>query len=195
MDGRTQYKTKFIELLEATGREGVRDLLDWLETTDFYSAPASTRFHGSYEGGLLEHSVLTCKALRRLLRAFELDIPQESADLVALLHDVCKTDFYKSGKRNVKNSDGKWEEVPCYTVEDKFPFGHGEKSVLLLSRHINLTDEEAIAIRWHMGAYDDAAQSYSGAGTLGRALSQYPLAAALHIADMIESHLLNTKQL
>lgn len=195
MEALVQYKAKFIELLEATGREGIPDLLDWLETTDFYTAPASTRYHGSYEGGLLEHSVLTCKALRRLIHTFELDILPESADIVALLHDVCKSGFYKLSKRNVKNNDGKWEEVPCYTIEDQFPFGHGEKSVLLLSRYICLTDEEAIAIRWHMGAYDDAAQSYSGSGTLGRALSRYPLAAALHIADMIESHLLNTKQL
>jgi hypothetical protein len=195
MEALVQYKAKFIELLEATGREGIPDLLDWLETTDFYTAPASTRYHGSYEGGLLEHSVLTCKALRRLIHTFELDISPESADIVALLHDVCKCEFYKLSKRNVKNSDGKWEEVPCYTIEDQFPFGHGEKSVLLLSRYICLSDEEAIAIRWHMGAYDDAAQSYSGSGTLGRALSRYPLAAALHIADMIESHLLNTKQL
>ena len=127
-------KEKFIRLYqENITRDGAQDLLDWLGKTDFFTAPASTRFHSAYAGGLVEHSVNVYEVLRE--RYFEPGDSEESFAIAALLHDLCKAQFYKLGTRNVKNeSTGQWEKVPYYTIEDKFPYGHGEKSVFLIER-------------------------------------------------------------
>ena len=146
-------------------RPGSEKLLDWLDTkTDFFTAPASTRFHGAYDGGLCAHSLNVYRVLRSSF--FEPDTDtEETYAIVALLHDLCKANFYKKGTRNVKNDEtGKWEKVPSYSVEDMFPYGHGEKSVFLIERFMKLKVEEAVAIRWHMGGFDDAVR-----GEIGRA--------------------------
>lgn len=116
----------------------------------------------------------------------------ETYAVVALLHDICKADFYAKSTRNQKNSDGKWETVPCYTVREKFPFGHGEKSAFLVQRFMLLTDAEALAIRWHMGAYDDAAKG--GSKVLSAAMAATPLVYALHAADMRAEQKENAQQ-
>ena len=181
-----ELKKEFQRLLQSTGREGMDSLIAWLDTTDFYTAPASTANHGAYEGGLLKHSM----NVYRLLVNFNKNIKcgrEDSLVIAGLLHDVCKTDFYVRGVRNVKE-DGHWVEKEVYQIEDALPIGHGEKSVYLLMKHIALTDEEAVAIRWHMSGYDDAARSYIGGVTQSRAFQKYPLAPGLAIADMYATY-------
>ena len=152
-------REEFIELYrEHIHREGADALLDYLENkSDFFSAPASAKFHGSYAGGLCDHSVNVYHCLAdylersRVQELYGLEYPPESVAVAALLHDVCKIGCYKAGSRNVKGPDGKWQAVPTFFYEDKLPYGHGEKSVYILSGFMRLTREEAMAIRWHMG--------------------------------------------
>ena len=155
------YKAEFIRIFsENVSRPGAQQLLDWLATTDFYTAPASTRFHGACECGLVMHSINVYNVL--MSRFYTEEDNKESFTLVSLLHDLCKANYYKSGFRNVKNdATGQWEKVPSYSVQDAFPFGHGEKSVYLIERFIRLKPVEAIAIRWHMGGFDDAVRGGS----------------------------------
>ena len=146
-------KEKFIEIYRACiHREGADAFLDYLlEKTDFFTAPASTRFHGAYEGGLLEHSLNVYECLCNFVKRphfcdkYGFSFSEESLAIVALLHDICKTNFYKTEMRNVKKN-GVWESVPYYTIEDTLPYGHGEKSVYILSGFMRLTREEAFAI-------------------------------------------------
>ena len=175
------------------GRKGGPEFLAWLESTDFFVAPASTRFHGAYPGGLAEHSAAVCQALMALRDELEpaaKDAREEraaacSAVLVALVHDICKADYYKESTRRQKNPEGKWEDVRSYTVrEDALPLGHGEKSLYLAAKFFDLTDEEAAAIRWHMGAYCD----HDRYREMGQAYDRYPLALLVHGADMIATH-------
>lgn len=176
-------KKRFLEQLKLVKRNGMDSLIEWLESTDFFTAPASTKYHGAYEGGLLVHSNNVFEWL-----VSEMEVCSDSVILVSLLHDVCKANYYKVSTRNVKNPDtGAWEQVPFYTVEDSFPYGHGEKSVYLISKHITLTDEEAMAIRWHMGGFDEAVRG--GSYALSGAFEQYKLAFHLHIADMKATYL------
>lgn len=174
-------------------REGSQELLDYLTNkSDFFTAPASARYHGAYAGGLCQHSVNVFRCLEdylarpRVREIYGLSYDMESAAIVALLHDVCKIGCYRAGTRNVKDeATGKWEKVPTFFFEDKLPYGHGEKSVYILSGFMRLTREEAMAIRWHMG--------FSGTEddrTVGQALQQYPLAFALATADMEASYFL-----
>ena len=175
-------KEKFIELLKSTNRPGIEDLISFLEKTDFFTAPASTRFHGSFEGGLVEHSlkvyeILDYKAKNNVLK---LEIPDDTIKIVSLLHDICKLNFYKVDYRNAKNALGEWEKVPYYTIDDTIPYGHGEKSVMMISEYIKLTPEEKYSIRWHMG-YTEPKELYN---TIGPAYKKYPLALMMHEADL-----------
>ena len=183
-------KEKFIEIYKSTiTREGADKFLDYLiEKTDFFTAPASTRFHGAYEGGLLEHSLNVYECIcdyvkhSKFCKKYGFEFSEESLAIVSLLHDVCKTNFYKIEMRNVKK-DGVWMPVPYYTIEDNLPYGHGEKSVYIISGFMKLTREEAFAIRYHMG--------FSGpedANQVGKALEMFPLAFALCISDMEASY-------
>lgn len=175
-------KEKFIELLRSTNREGIEDLISFLEKTDFFKAPASTRFHGSYEGGLVEHSLKVYEILNHKAKnnVLNLEIPDDTVKIVSLLHDICKLNFYKVDYRNAKNSLGEWEKVPYYTVDDTIPYGHGEKSVMMISEYIKLTPEEKYSIRWHMG-YTEPKELYN---TIGAAYKKYPLALMMHEADL-----------
>ena len=181
-------KEEFIAIFtENIKREGARELLVWLETTDFFTAPASTKFHCACEGGLVQHSLSVYHTLME--RYFEegTDNP-ESFAIAALLHDLCKANFYKVSTRNVKNEEtGSWEKVPYYAVEDQFPYGHGEKSVYLIERFLRLKPSEAMAIRWHMGGFDDAVRG--GSFALSLAFEKYPLAVKMHLADLESTYL------
>ena len=161
-------------------RQGADDLLNWLESTDFFEAPASTRFHGDHAGGLCEHSVHVWEEMLRLLNAYpEVKVSGETAAIVTLLHDLCKIGCYKTELKNQK-VNGVWVQRPAYVFNEDFCFGgHGSKSVYLAQKHINLTDEEAVAINCHMGFSDRGPGDYS----LGNAYEQYPLAWLLHVAD------------
>ena len=169
-------------------RPGSEKLLAWLDhKTDFFSAPASTRFHGACTGGLCMHSLNVYHALHDTF--FTEGESEESFAICALLHDLCKANYYKAGTRNVKNeTTGQWEKVPSYSVEDLFPYGHGEKSVFLIERFMKLKVEEAVAIRWHMGGFDDAARG--GCFAISEAYDKYPLAVKLHIADLEATYLM-----
>lgn len=173
-------------------RPGVENLMKFIEKSDFYTAPASTRFHGAYEGGLLEHSINVYKCLlmkkneeNTLWHDMLADIPDESIAIAALLHDLCKTYYYAIEMRN-KKIDGNWVQVPSYTVDDKIPYGHGEKSVMMIEEYMKLKPVERYASRWHMGPYSGQ-QDWT---TLGMAMDKYPLVLALFEADMEATHLM-----
>lgn len=181
-------KEEFLQIYnEYVKRQGSQEFLDWLLKTDFFTAPASTKYHGACEGGLLLHSLNVYKTLRE--RYFEEGKDnEESFAICALLHDLCKAQFYKVSTRNVKNDvTGQWEKVPYYTVEDAFPYGHGEKSVFLIERFMRLKTSEAMAIRWHMGGFDDSARG--GSFAISLAYEKYPLAVKLHLADLESTYL------
>ena len=182
------YKQKFIEYYQANiHREGADRLLEWLQTTDFFTAPASTRCHCACPSGLVQHSVNVYEVMMEKHFDPETD-SAESFALCALLHDVCKAQFYKISTRNVKNEKtGQWEKVPYYTIEDAFPYGHGEKSVFLIERFVRLKPAEATAIRWHMGGFDDAARG--GNFSISVAYDKYPIAVKLHLADLEATYL------
>ena len=189
-------KEQFIEMLRQTGRQGVEKVIENLDKLGFFEAPASTRFHLSVKGGLVEHSVSVCRTavkLRELAIAekpeLEARLPLESVMFVALLHDVCKAEIYKTTYKNVKNDMGVWEKVPAYETDySHFPAGHGEKSVIrLLQWGINLTMDEILAIRWHMNAWDLPFQSYEAMGNINAAKDKCPLLTILQAADMMSS--------
>ena len=164
-------------------RDGIEPLLDMLRKTDFYTAPASTRYHDAEEGGLVAHSLRVCYELGKELKGND-KYSDETKAIVSLFHDLCKIGYYDVEMRN-KKIDGKWEQVPFYIVNDQYPFGHGEKSVDLLRDFLELTEEEKVAIRFHMGAYEGQ-QIWN---TLSKAYEMYPLALHLHIADMKSNYM------
>ena len=192
-------KERFIEIYKSKiKREGADKLLDYLtsQSCDFFNAPASTRFHGAYPGGLCEHSLnvydCLCDYLSRprVKEEYEVEYSEESIAIAALLHDVCKTNFYVESTRNVKE-DGVWKTVPYYTIEDTLPYGHGEKSVYIISGYMRLTRDEAFAIRYHMGFTDVSAEQKHN---VGRAFEMFPLAFALHIADSEAAYFVESKK-
>ena len=169
---------RFESLLRSTKRDGIESLIAFIRKSDFYTAPASTRYHSCHEGGLLEHRII-----------------------IALLHDLCKCYFYGSelknkkiysdfGKKSDSNGRFDWETVPVYTVDDKFPMGHGEKSMFLVERFIKLNKTEAMAIRWHM-LWTEPKELYN---TIGNAIKLYPIILALHEADMESTYLLEKEE-
>ncbi len=172
-------KEEFIRLLQETNRPGMEQLILFLKNSDFFEAPASTRFHGAFQGGLLEHSMKVYEILKTKTE------DSDSVRIIALLHDICKANFYKVDYRNAKNELGVWEKVPYYTVDDTIPFGHGEKSVMMISEFIKLTNEEKYAIRWHMG-FTEPKELYT---TIGLAYKKYPIALLTHEADLEASYL------
>lgn len=188
-----EIKEEFIGIYtENIKREGADKLLDYLcNRCDFFTAPASTRFHSCYDGGLAQHSINVYNCLKeylareRVKNVYKLNFSEETTAIVGLLHDICKVDVYTKDLRNVKNEQGEWVKVPYYKFEDKLPYGHGEKSVYMISGFMRLTRDEAMAIRWHMG--------FSGAedsNLVGNALGKYPLAFAAATADMEATYFL-----
>lgn len=176
-------KERFIEICKSIKREGIEDLMDWLEKGDFYTAPASARYHGSFDGGLLKHSLSVYDHMKRVLNTYpEIECSEESAAIVSLFHDFCKIGLYKKTKRNRKTDDGKWEQYDGYEYDEKFKFGsHGGKSVFLIHHFIELTPEEGAAINCHMGAFDN--------DKVGATYEQFRLAWALHVADEASTYI------
>ena len=183
-----ENKNKFVEIYkENITRPGSEKLLDYLlsENSDFFVAPASTKYHGAYEGGLCEHSIHVYECLKdylernRVKEEYHIEYTDESIAIVSLLHDMCKVNLYRQSTRNKKDENGNWIQVPFYEYVDTLPYGHGEKSVYIVSSYMRLIREEAMAIRWHMGFSGEENRN-----TIGNALERYPLALATHIADM-----------
>ncbi|MBQ0067597.1 MAG: hydrolase [Phascolarctobacterium sp.] len=191
---RLEEVQKFKNYYSYIKRAGADKLLEWLEEKGFFNAPASTKYHGNYAGGLVEHSNHVFKRLLHLAededRRQNKTTPEYTLDsiaLVALLHDVCKIDAYKIETKNQKQKDGSWKQVESYTYTNAFPVGHGEKSVFQIMRFMQLSDEELMAIRWHMGPFDSAVKG--GSYDMNNAFSESRLAAMLHLADMMATHL------
>lgn len=208
MENKAELIARFEAEMARVKRPGVDKLMDYIRKSDFYTAPASTKFHLSCESGLLQHSLNVLDALRGLLDENQVNedgtemwfyivaghpviqISDESLIIIALLHDICKTYFYSTSTRNVKNEKtGKWEKVPFYTVNDLMPLGHGPKSAMLVKNYIKLTSEEMYAIWWHMGFTDQNTDTLS----LTAAIQKYPIIWALHTADMMASSFMEDK--
>ena len=196
-------KEKFIEIYNANiKREGADKLLEYLSSpaSDFFTAPASARFHSSYEGGLVDHSINVYECLKSYLESerakeFGFEYSDESIAIVSLLHDLCKVNVYKKGFRNVKDEKGAWQRVDTFEFDDKLPYGHGEKSVYIISGYMKLTREEAFAIRYHMGY-----SSTEDPRNISTAFEMFPLAFALSTDDSeatyyIESDKFKNKQI
>lgn len=189
-----QLKARFIALLSSVEREGMDDLLAYLESSDFYEAPASTKYHGAYKGGLVEHCLNVHEALifgLANLKESEFAIPpikDDSVVIVALLHDLCKVNTYHEDFKNVKNANGVWEKVPTFRREPLLPMGHAGKSLFIIQKFIKLTVEEALAIYWHMGAYDTS--TYNTWDELSQAYNSTLLAFLLQQADMMATYIM-----
>lgn len=177
-------------LTRSVSRRGIDTLVKMLIDSDFFTAPASTRFHGDHEGGLCEHSLHVWEELMRLLSVYpEVQTTGESAAIVSLLHDVCKIGCYKQELRNVKVGN-EWIKRPYYTFQEDFPYGgHGSKSVFVISQHFVLTAQEAVAINCHMGPWDRSCGDYS----LGAAYETNRLAWLLHVADEAATYIRESK--
>lgn len=192
-------KEEFIELLRSTSREGVEDLLVALEDMGFFTAPASSNHHLNVEGGLVEHSLNTCKAalmvwegMIGLEPGLAKEVERESVIIASLLHDVCKSDIYFRTVKKRKTVLGTWEDCEGYKVSYKnFPMGHGEKSViLLLCNGIALTDDEMLAIRWHMGAWGLNMNSYEDQRCFDTSQKLYPLVTIVQTADKLAANIM-----
>lgn len=201
---------RFLEYYGKIHRDGAAQLLEWLKGSDFFEAPASTKYHLAVPEGLCIHSIHVYERVRALYQAEKkaelTEAEEEKLAVIGLLHDVCKADFYICDYKNQKTYDPEkvaaatrwdikhdargdfiWETVPYYRIDDEFPYGHGEKSVLLIEKYMRLTDEERMCIRWHMGFSDDTFRG--GSQTVGNAFEKYPLAVLLNCADMLSAYL------
>lgn len=196
-------KKEIVDLLKSTNREYIEDVIDSLEEMDFYEAPASTKFHLNEAGGLAQHSLNVCRValmLREQMLTMQPELaemlPKDSVIIASLLHDVCKADIYKKCVKKRKNTFGVWEEYEGYEVDyNNFPLGHGEKSVIVVLRMgFNLTDEEIMAIRWHMSAWDLPFQSPDIKGNYNAAKEICPLCSLVQSADNLASNILERKE-
>lgn len=189
-------KERFIEIYNKyIKREGADKLLEYLMSSDFFTAPASAKFHSSYEGGLCDHSLNVYDCIKSYLSAertkkiIETEYSDESIAIVSLLHDLCKIGIYKKGFRNVKDEKGAWQRVDTFEYDDPLPYGHGEKSVYIISGFMRLTREEAFAIRYHMGY-----SSTEDPRNVSKAFEMFPLAFALSTADSEATYFVETKK-
>ena len=197
--------SRFEAELAKIQRPGMDKLMEYIKKSDFYTAPASTKYHLSTPGGLLQHSLNVLDALRGLLLWNQNEsrweyladgkvvdtIPDESVTIMALLHDICKTYFYGTSTRNVKNEQtGRWEKMPFYTVNDRMPLGHGPKSAMIIKQYTSLTNQEMYAIWHHMGFNGDRDND----AAVGQSIEQYPAVLALQTADMMASRFMESEQ-
>ena len=190
--GLSGLKDKYLTTLTNINRVGIADIANFLKESDFFTAPASAKNHNNYEGGLVEHSLLVMINIMNLEKVFWYH-SLESLCLVSLLHDICKCNFYAVSTRNAK-VEGTWIKEPYFSIEDSYPLGHGEKSVIILQKFMKLTDEEIMAIRWHMMGFDDSVREYGGSMALRAAANKYPLITLLHMADIAACYLLEADQ-
>ncbi|MCI8998389.1 MAG: HD domain-containing protein [Muribaculaceae bacterium] len=199
MENIKEKRERFCSLLRQTGRENVEYVIEDLESFGFFEAPASVRNHYNHPGGLLEHSLnvydmaMTLReGIIKMRPDMEAALPVNSVILSTLLHDTCKSNIYRRVTRKRKNEIGMWEEVQEYEVDySGLPIGHGEKSVVMLLRMgLDLEDEEILAIRWHMGAWDVDRHSVEEEKSYREAQRQSPLVALVHSADTLAAQIL-----
>ena len=195
------YKSQFIDLLKSTGREGIDDLIEMLDEgkMHFFTAPASVNHHLNSDGGLLLHSLNTCRAALKLREMvigmrpeLEEQLNRDSVIIASLLHDICKADIYVPAIKKQRGADGIWREVESYDINySNFPMGHGEKSAMLaLMGGLEIYDDELLAIRWHMAAWDLPMQSYELTRCINAARDEHPLCSLINLADGIAANLL-----
>lgn len=198
----TAHKDQFIQLCrQHIHREGLDKMLAYLENTDFYTAPSSTNFHLNEEGGLCLHSIhvfenacrihdhIAVPYIKEQTSPFTEEVSRESIAIAALFHDICKVKLYHKTEKWKKDENNKWMSYPGYEIKDEFPFGHGEKSCLMLSWYMRLKPEEMLAIRWHMGMFDVAENGTSQRYAFYAALEKHPLVSIIHAADFLSSKL------
>lgn len=181
---------RILELLGKVKREGMPQLIEWIKKSDFFTAPASSEHHLAIRGGLAIHSLNVYNALKGVSAKYTPDITEESVIITGLLHDLCKANFYKPDFRN-KKIDGKWERVPYFAIEDQDPYGHGEKSVIIIQKFIKLEDHEILAIRYHMGAW--AAEGFAQIKSLGAAIDKCKFLRATMLADQVATYFMEDK--
>lgn len=185
-------KQQILDILKNVKRKNIESVINFLVEGDFFTAPASTRFHGNFEGGLAEHSLNVYEIFKRKNEIYDLGLSEDTVTIVSLLHDICKVDFYTVYDKNVNIAKAgekpRWVKMPAYGVNDLFPAGHGEKSVIILQRLIGITREESLIIRWHMGGYEPK-ENYN---SISIAWNMYKAGAALHTADLESSYILET---
>lgn len=197
-----ENKKLFLDLVGSIERDGINELVAFLEKSDFFTAPSSTRFHCSLPGGLALHSLnvyhmFEHKCKSEPFKSILGDMPEDSRKIITLLHDVCKTYMYEIDYRNKKiysdtgskrDEKGRfdWAAVEYYTINDRVPYGHGEKSVMMIEEYIKLQPFERYAIRWHMG-FSEPKENWN---TLGTAIEKYPVILALHQSDLEATYLL-----
>lgn len=184
MDNKKRFRDIYLGCINRIGSD---KLLEWLEKSDFFTAPASSKFHNACEGGLVDHSLNVYDNLVKLNKEFQTGYSEETLAIVGLLHDLCKVNFYKIDYRNVKDESGKWSKVPYYTIDEEFPFGHGEKSCYIIQAYMQLKREECLAIRWHMAGFDASTKGgdYSGS----RAYEKSKLCSLVSSADMLATYI------
>lgn len=200
---RDEKKNLFENLLRSTGRKGIEDVIAFLNGTDFYDAPSSASYHSNYKGGLLDHSLLVYTCAMKL-REMYIELKPELASrldvnsviLSTLLHDICKVCFYKEKEKWKKNENDQWVSYTGYEIEDTFPIGHGEKSVIMLLKvGLDLTPDEMIAIRFHMGSWDGALLTNDVKYSYQSAMNNCPLVPLVQTADNTSSLLLETQKI
>lgn len=189
-----QKKFAVETLLRGTNRNGIENIISFLNSSDYYTAPSSTKYHSNYDGGLLDHSLLVLATAMKIRRTLiDLDptlvdrLPVDSIIITTLLHDICKCGFYVKIDKWKKDASNNWVPYPGYDVNDRFPIGHGEKSVIMLQKlGLDLTAEEMLAIRWHMGSWDGSMMG-DGKNAFLRAIDFSPIVAIVQNADNMSS--------
>jgi hypothetical protein len=183
-----ETKDRITELLKSTERLGIEKVIEFLETSDFFTAPGSTKYHACYEGGLADHSLSVYKIFDHKNKVYKLNLEPTTVIICGLLHDICKVNFYVKGFRNIKEN-GAWVQKEIWEIDDKNPLGHGAKSVIMLQRWITLTPFEIAAILWHMGAWEGKDNAIS----LSNAMNLMPGIVALQTADMESTYFMEKK--
>lgn len=187
MDLATEFKRIATENIH---RDGIEDLLKWLDDTDFYTAPASTKYHGAFEGGLVNHSLNVYSQLKKLVAFYGIKATAESIAIVSLFHDLCKVGFYKPEMRWRKDANNQWEQYATWKVDEDYAFGgHGSKSVFMVQSFMQLTLDEASAINCHMGSWDMS--NYSNPSQV---FERNHLAWLLHVADEASTYIVESRK-
>lgn len=181
-------------------RDGLDRLLDFLEKSDFYTAPSSANYHLNEDGGLCQHSI---NVFQTAIKVYDLivapqilagnspfteEISKESIAIATLFHDLCKTKFYKKTEKWKKDEQNRWVSYPGYEIADEFPFGHGEKSCLIINWFVHLKQEEMLAVRWHMGMFEMTEQGSGTRCAYRAAMEKSPLVSLLQVADMLTAN-------
>lgn len=178
-------KDQILLTLSSVDRVGIPNLMDYLRRSDFFDAPASTKFHLSVPGGLAQHSWNVFQCLKGLDAKYSLGFHSNSIAICGLLHDMCKIGLYRREMKRARTPDGKWIDEEQWVHRDEYPLGHGEKSLSMIQEFIKLSKQEAMAIRWHMGPWD--AEGYSARKSMGQAMDMYPMVKAMMLADQTAS--------